>query len=221
MVEPFASRREAGRALAEALSRLHPPGDALVLALPRGGVPVAAEVASALHLPLDVYIVRKLGAPGQPELAIGAIASGGVRVLNPDLVASFGLAPGEVDRIARSELAELERRETAYREGRPPPALASRPVILVDDGLATGATMKAAIEAVRQLGANPIIVAVPVAAPETVQEFAREFPDVTLVVLRTPDPFYAVGLWYRSFPPVSDEEVRSLLRQAATRQPAP
>ncbi|WP_322796286.1 phosphoribosyltransferase [Tepidiforma sp.] len=220
MVEPFASRREAGSALAEALSRLDLPQGALLLALPRGGVPVAAEIARELDLPLDVFIVRKLGAPGQPELAIGAIASGGVRVLNPDLVASFGLAPGEVDRIARSELAELERRETAYREGRPAPAVAGRTVILVDDGLATGATMKAAIEAVRQLGAGPIIVAVPVAAPETLDEFAREFPGVTLVVLRTPDPFYAVGLWYRSFPPVSDEEVRALLREAAARRAA-
>lgn len=213
MAERFADRREAGRALGEALRRLGLPPDAVLLGLARGGVIVAAEAARALGLPLDVLVVRKLGVPGQPELAFGAIARG-IRVLNSDVVAELQLTPAQVDAVAREEQAELERREAAYRAGRPPLDLHGRTAVLVDDGLATGASMRAAIEAVRALGAARVVVAVPVAPPGACDELAARYPGFECFALRTPDPFYAVGLWYRSFPHVTDEQVTAALGAA-------
>jgi predicted phosphoribosyltransferase len=192
--------------------------DVVVLALPRGGVPVAFEVAEALDAPLDVFLVRKLGMPGHRELAMGAIASGGVRVLNEDVVRAYGIPQRAIDAVAREEEAELVRREREYRRGSPPPELAGRIVILVDDGLATGSTMRAAVQAVRQHGPARVIVAVPVGAPSTCSEFA----DVTdeTVCARTPEPFLAVGQWYEDFSQTSDDEVRALLQEHATRSRA-
>jgi predicted phosphoribosyltransferase len=210
VTERFADRREAGRLLAEALRRAGVPPGAVVLGLARGGVIVAAEVARELGLPLDVLVVRKLGVPDQPELAFGAIARG-VRVLNPDVVAELALSTETMDRVARAEAAELDRREHAYRAGRPPLDLRGRPVILVDDGLATGASMRAAIEAVQSLGAEPIIVAVPVAPPGACEELVARYPGIACLALRTPEPFYAVGLWYRTFPHTTDDEVTAAL----------
>jgi len=187
--------------------------DTVVLALPRGGVPVAAEIAHALAVPLDVFVVRKLGVPGHEELALGAIASGGVRVLNQGVVDAARMSPEAVERVARRELEEVERREAAYRGGRPPVETAGKRVILVDDGLATGATMRAAVAAVRATGPARIVVAVPIAAASTCEELAREVDEI--VCLRTPEPFYAVGLWYEDFSQTTDEEVRALLEQPA------
>lgn len=215
MAEPFASRREAGRALGEALRQLALPPDAVLLGLARGGVIVAAEAAAALGLPVDVLVVRKLGVPGQPELAFGAIASGGLRVLNDAILAEAGLTPEDVERVTRQETAELSRREAAYRAGRPPLELAGRTVVLVDDGLATGASMRVAIQAVRHAGAARVVVAVPVAPAGACAELVAAFPGIECLALRTPDPFYAVGLWYRSFPPVSDAEVTAALGAGA------
>ena len=209
----FRDRTEAGRLLADRLGAYADRPDVLVLALPRGGVPVGYEVARALHAPLDVFLVRKLGAPGHGELAMGAIASGGVRVLNEGVVRGLGVTPEEIDAAAAAEQRELERRERAYRGGRPPLDVRGRTVILVDDGLATGSTMRAAVEALRRLGPARIVVAVPVGAPETCEEFHAEADDV--VCARTPDPFYAVGLWYGDFSQTTDEEVRELLERAA------
>lgn len=210
MAQRFADRREAGRLLAEALRRAGLPPNAIVLGLARGGVIVAAEVARILALPLDVIVVRKLGVPDQPELAFGAIARG-IRVLNPQVVAELALSQETIDRVARAETAELQRRETAYRAGRPPLDLHNRPVILVDDGLATGASMRAAIEATQTLGASRIIVAVPVAPPGACQELTARYPTLECLALRTPDPFYAVGLWYRTFPHTTDDQVTAAL----------
>ncbi|GIW13432.1 MAG: phosphoribosyltransferase [Tepidiforma sp.] len=210
----FTDRREAGRLLGEALRRLGIPRDAIVLGLARGGVIVAAEVARALSLPLDVLVVRKLGVPGQPELAFGAIARG-VRVLNEDLITELRLQPADIDRVTAAEQTELERRETAYRAGRPPLDLRGRTAILVDDGLATGASMRAAVRAVRELGAARIIVAVPVAPADACAELAAREPSIECLALRTPEPFYAVGLWYRTFPHTSDAEVAEALAAAA------
>jgi len=181
--------------------------------LPRGGVPVAYEIAKALDAPLDVFVVRKLGMPGHPEFAIGAIASGGVRVLTEDVIRWYRIPDSVIDAIARQELAELERREREYRRGRPPIDLRDRVVILVDDGLATGSTMRAAVEAVRAHKPARVVVAVPVGAPSTCEEFA----DITdeIVCARTPEPFSAVGLWYRDFSQTTDEEVRALLEEHA------
>ncbi|MGE5597203.1 MAG: phosphoribosyltransferase [Hyphomicrobiales bacterium] len=208
---PFHDRREAGRALAAALPSTIRDERPVVLALPRGGVPVAFEVARALGAPLDVFVVRKLGTPGHEELAMGAIASGGVRVLNGE-VARFVHA-ADIEAVVERESRELERREREYRDGRPPVPVRGRSVVLVDDGLATGASMRAAVHALRQMEPARITVAVPVAAAETCQEFEQLVDRV--VCAATPEPFYAVGLWYEQFPATSDEEVRELLARAA------
>jgi putative phosphoribosyl transferase len=209
---PYANRRDAGRQLASHLMAYAGDLRALVLGLPRGGVPVAYEVARALEAPLDVFVVRKLGLPGHEELAMGAIATGGVRVLNEDVVQTLRIRDEEIDAVAAAEQQELERRERLYRGDRPPPDVAGRTVILVDDGLATGSTMRAAVAALRQQQPARIIVAVPVGSPETCNEFQELADDV--VCARTPDPFYAVGLWYGDFAQTSDEEVHALLENA-------
>jgi putative phosphoribosyl transferase len=213
---PFENRADAGVKLATKLSRYANRPDVLVLALPRGGVPVAYEVARALRAPLDVFIVRKLGVPGYEELAMGAIASGGVRVMNDDIARSFDFPQTVINSIARREEAELRRRERLYRGNRPAPNVHGRTVILVDDGLATGSTMRAAAVALRQMGPSKVIVAVPVAAPETCAEFRSEVDDV--ICFATPDPFMAVGAWYADFSQTSDQEVRDLLERAAFHQ---
>jgi len=207
----FRNRRDAGRFLAKRLARYAGQPDVLVLALPRGGVPVAYEVARALGAPLDLFLVRKLGLPGHEELAMGAIASGGVQVLN-ERVVSQGIPGHIIQQVARNERRELERRERAYRGNRPPPEIRGHTVILVDDGLATGATMRAAAEALRRLGPSRLVVAVPVAAPETCEEFRGEVDEI--VCGRTPEPFQAVGLWYDDFSQTTDEEVQDLLERA-------
>jgi predicted phosphoribosyltransferase len=189
-------------------------GDVIVLALPRGGVPVGYEVAQALDTPLDVFLVRKLGVPGHEELAMGAIASGGVRVLNDSILRGLRIAPRRIDEVAARELAELRRRERAYRGDRPPPDVRNKVVILVDDGLATGATMRAAAEALRRIAPRKIVIAVPAASPETCEEFRSEVDEIVCAL--TPDPFYAVGVWYEDFAATTDEEVRDLLSRAAT-----
>ncbi|HEY6212369.1 MAG TPA: phosphoribosyltransferase [Vicinamibacterales bacterium] len=211
----FKNRHEAGIELAARLKKFRGRDDVVVLGLPRGGVPVAFEVAEALDAPLDIFIVRKLGMPGYPEFAIGAIASGGVQVLSDDVIRAYGVEERAVDAVARRELAELERREREYREGRPLTSLSGRTVILVDDGLATGASMRAAVQAVRAHEPAAVIVAVPVGAPSTCQEFA-DIADET-VCARTPEPFSAVGKWYQDFSQTSDEEVRALLERHAAR----
>jgi predicted phosphoribosyltransferase/pimeloyl-ACP methyl ester carboxylesterase len=205
----FRDRAEAGRLLGERLAREGDLGDPIVLGLPRGGVPVARQVARALGAPLDVFLVRKLGFPGQPELAMGAIASGGIRVLNDELVGELRLTEELIDRVAEREEAELRRREQAYRGDRPPPDLRGKTVILVDDGLATGATMRAAVEAARTRASARVVVAIPTAPPHALRELRDRVDD--LVSLLAPDPFHAVGLWYENFREVSDDEVRSLL----------
>jgi predicted phosphoribosyltransferase len=219
MPERFRDRREAGRILASHLMHYSGRDDVIVLALPRGGVPVAYDVARALGAPLDVFLVRKLGVPGHEELAMGAIASGGVRVLNDSVVRGLRIPQRAIDEVAREEQAELERREREYRGDRTAPQVAGRTVILVDDGLATGASMRAAAEALRRLGPKRIVIAVPAAAPETCEDFRHEVDEIVCAL--TPDPFHAVGVWYEDFSATSDEEVRSLLaRAAAARRPA-
>ena len=213
----FRDRREAGRQLAQHLAAYANRPDVLVLALPRGGVPVAYEVARALHAPLDVFLVRKLGLPGHEEYAMGAVASGGVRVLNPEVVAQLHLPDEVIDIVTRRELQEIERRERAYRGDRPFPDVRGKTVILVDDGLATGSTMRAAAEALRQQGPARLVVAVPAGSPETCDEFRDEVDEVVCAI--TPEPFYAVGLWYDDFSQTTDDEVRDLL--AAARQEVP
>ena len=208
----FRDRVEAGDVLAAWLGHYAGRPEVLVLALPRGGVPVAARVAEALGAPLDVFVVRKLGVPGHEELAMGAIASGGVLVRNEEVVGKLGLGEHDLRRVAEVERRELARRERSYREGRAPPDLAGRVVILVDDGLATGSTMRAAVEAARRLGPARVVVAVPTAPASTCQHL-REVAD-EVVCATTPRPFRAVGNSYRSFPQTSDEEVRSLLEAA-------
>jgi putative phosphoribosyl transferase len=210
----FRDRSEAGDVLAGLLGRYAGRPDVLVLALPRGGVPVAARVANALEAPLDVFVVRKLGVPGHEELAMGAIATGGVRVRNEEVVGRLGLAEADLRRVAETEGRELARRERSYREGRPPPALAGRVVLLVDDGLATGSTMRAAVAAARRLRPARLVVAVPTAPASTCQRLRDEADEV--VCASTPWPFRAVGNSYRSFPQTSDQEVRDLLRAAWT-----
>lgn len=212
---PFPDRRYAGQALAERLHQLGDWAGALVLALPRGGVPVAFEVAERLGLELDILVVRKLGAPGNRELAMGAIASGGVRVMNPDVVRLSHASQVEIDATMVQETDELYRREKAYRADRPRPVIKGRAVILVDDGLATGATMRAAAEAVRKLGAMRITVAVPVAAPESVAQLERIADRV--VCLHMPYDLYAIGRWYELFDQTSDRQVVELLQQAWAR----
>ena len=206
---PLADRTAAGRSLAEVLSDYYRDEDVVVLALPRGGVPVGREVADALDADLDLILIRKLGVPLQPELAMGAIASGGVRVLNPDVVQSWRITGEDIAAVAAIEQRELERREAAYRGNRPRPVVRGRTVILVDDGVATGATMRAAIAALRQLEPAKIVVAVPVAPPDAVQALEEVADEV--VCLATPQPFFAIGSCYRDFTQVSDEEVRGLL----------
>lgn len=210
---PYADRRAAGRSLAEALGAYAGRDDVLVLGLPRGGVPVAYEVARALGAPLDVFVVRKLGVPGREELAMGAIASGGVRVVVPEVVRALGLEERDLARSAETEYRELERRERIFRGGRAAPEFAGRTVILVDDGLATGATMRAAVAALRELQPARIVVAVPIGAVETCDEL-RQLAD-EVVCGATPEPFEAVGLWYRDFTQTTDHEVQSLLAGAA------
>lgn len=210
---PFPNRRDAGRMLAQRLLHHADCRDVTVLALPRGGVPVAYEVALALHAPLDVFIVRKLGVPGYPELAMGAIASGGVQVLNDQILATLRDPQDAVARTVAAESAELRRRETLYRKDRPPHELRGRAVILVDDGLATGATMLAAVRALRERRIAACIVAAPVAAEETC-ETIRECVD-EIVCLATPGYFPGVGAFYQDFSQTTDEEVGALLEQAA------
>jgi putative phosphoribosyl transferase len=207
----FANRAEAGRLLAERLRSYAGRDDVVVLGLPRGGVPVAFEVAEALGAPLDVFLVRKLGVPGHEELALGAIATGGVRVLNPALVEQLGLEADRIEAIAAREAAELDRQERTFRGAEPPLDLEDRTVILVDDGLATGSTMRAAALAIRELNPARIVVAVPVAAEETCDAFRDVVDEIICGV--TPRPFHAVGLWYDDFSQTSDDEVRELLSE--------
>jgi putative phosphoribosyl transferase len=206
---PFRDRAQAGQLLSNKLKAYANRPGVMVLALPRGGVPVAREVARALHAPLDVFLVRKLGAPGQEELAMGAIASGGVRVLNQDVVESMGIPAHVIESVTVREVQELARRELLYRGGRPAPDVTERTVILVDDGLATGATMRAAVAALRQMKPRRIVVAVPIAAVPTRREFAREVDEI--VCLHTPEPFFSVGFWYDDFSQTTDEDIREML----------
>ena len=211
-LKTYVDRREAGRILAARLSHYANRNDVVVLALPRGGVPVGYEVASALGAPLDVFLVRKLGTPGHRELAMGAIASGGIRVLNDDVVRWYGIRDEAIETIAREEALELERREHAYRAQRPAPVLAGRVVILVDDGLATGSTMRAAAQAVRTRQPSRVVVAVPVGAKQTCLELSDIADEV--VCARMPEPFSAVGQWYLNFAQTEDDEVRELLQKS-------
>jgi putative phosphoribosyl transferase len=213
MERAFPNRAEAGRLLAEKLEKYADRNDVIVLGLPRGGVPVAYEVAKSLRVPLDVFIVRKLGVPGFEELAAGAIASGGVRVLNEDVLRALPNADEIIESVTAKETAELERREKSYRDDRPAPELRDRVVILVDDGLATGATMHAAVKALRQRGVAKIVVAVPVGPPDTCREFEDEADET--ICASTPEFFQAVGQYYEDFSQTSDEEVRDLLSRAA------
>jgi predicted phosphoribosyltransferase len=215
----FRDRRDAGRRLAAELSNYADQSDLLVLALPRGGVPVAYEVARALHAPLDVFMVRKLGVPGYEELAMGAIATGGLRVLDEELLRSLDIPREVIEHVTAIEMAELERRERQYRGDRPAPDVRGRTVILIDDGLATGSTMRAAIAALKKEGAKRIVVAVPVAPPDTCEALRAQVDDVVCAV--TPEPFRAVGLWYGDFSQTTDEEVRDLLARAASEAPSP
>lgn len=205
----FRDRTEAGRMLAKALMRHAGRDDVVVLALPRGGAPVAFEIAKALKAPLDLFLVRKLGVPGREELAMGAVASGGVRVLNEDVVRWYQVSQSTIESVTKIERQELERRERVYRGGRPMPELSKKTVILVDDGLATGTSMLAAITALRSYKPAQIIVAVPTGPAEACREFQGEADAV--VCATTPEPFWAIGAWYEDFRQVTDEEVQSLL----------
>jgi putative phosphoribosyl transferase len=209
MIRRFRDRTEAGQHLAQLLTRYAGRADVLVLALPRGGVPVAFAVAQALQAPLDVLVVRKLGLPGQEELAMGAIASGGVRVLNDEVVNSLQVPKTVIDRVAAMEQAELERRERVYRGGRPAPVLRDQTVVLVDDGLATGTTMRAAIAAIRAQQPAQLIVAIPVAAADSLAALPPLVDELICVI--APETFYAIGLWYEDFSPTTDAEVCALL----------
>jgi len=213
MERAFPNRAEAGRRLAEKLEQYAGRDDVIVLGLPRGGVPVAYQVAQRLGVPLDVFIVRKLGVPGFEELAAGAIASGGVRVLNEDVLRALPNADEIIESVTAKETAELERREKSYRDDRPAPELRDRVVILVDDGLATGATMHAAVKALRQRDVAKIVVAVPVGPPDTCREFEDEADET--ICATAPEFFQAVGQYYEDFSQTSDEEVRDLLSRAA------
>ena len=212
MTRLFRDRQEAGVALAAQLARFGNDPSVVVLGLPRGGVPVAYEVARALHVPLDVFVVRKLGVPGHRELAMGAIASGGVRVLNPDVVNALGIPPNMIDAVADQEQKELERQQRDYRGDGPFPDLKGRTVIVVDDGLATGSTMRAAVKALRLMEPRRIVVAAPVAAAETCRSLAKEADE--MVCVNTPEAFHAVSLWYQEFSQTTDDEVRALLKSA-------
>lgn len=218
MILQFRDRIEAGQLLADRLQAYADHPDVLVLALPRGGVPVAFEVASALHVPLDVFVVRKLGVPGHRELAMGAIATGGVRVLNQEVVQGIGIPEWVIDRVEAEEQQELAWREQTYRGDRPAPLVRDRTIILIDDGIATGSTMRAAIAALKQQHPARLVVAVPTAPLETCAELRAEVDEV--VCLITPEPFYAVGFWYEDFSQTSDAEVRDLLALAEHAQVA-
>ena len=211
-MERFTDRRDAGRLLAQKLSAYAGQTDVTVLALPRGGVPVAYEVAIALHAPLDIFLVRKLGLPGREELAIGAIASGGIRVLNEDIIRVLSVPEEVINIVARNELQELQRREHNYRGNRPPPEIRGRKIILVDDGLATGASMRAAIAGVRAQHPTRIVIAVPAAAPELCNAFESEVDE--MVCEMTPEPFYGLSRWYKDFSQTTDAEVRMFLEEA-------
>jgi putative phosphoribosyl transferase len=205
----FKDRFDAGRKLAKRLAAYADDPDVIVLALPRGGVPVGYEVARTLHVAFDVYLVRKLGTPGREELAMGAIATGGVRVLNDDVLRYLDIPEETIDQVTRKEAKELRRREQLYRGDRPPPVLKDKKVILVDDGLATGSTMRAAFQAVQRQEPKRVVVAVPVAPPSTCEELAELVHAVVAVI--TPEPFQAVGMWYEDFSQTTDEEIRQLL----------
>jgi predicted phosphoribosyltransferase len=212
---PFENRTQAGRLLGQALTRYAKHPEVIVLALPRGGVPVGFEVARMIGAPLDIMLVRKLGTPGQEELAMGAIASGGVCILNDEIVAAIDISQEDIEAAAATERQELERRERAYRGNQPPPAIENHCVILVDDGLATGASMLAAVAALKRQKPSSIVVAIPVAPFDTVQRLQEQADDV--VCLATPEPFSAVGRWYREFTQTSDDVVKSLLAHAWAR----
>lgn len=215
----FHDRTHAGRILAQRLDAYAKRPDVVVLALPRGGVPVAFEVARALGAPLDVFVVRKLGVPGHEEFAMGAIATGGVFVLNHEIVRALGLPDQVIEAVAARERQELERRERLYRDDRPALDVRGKTVILIDDGLATGATMYAAVQALRHMQPATIVVAVPVASPETCHAFVAEVDEIVCAV--TPQRLRAVGLWYEDFPQTTDEEVRAYLARSAQAQPGP
>jgi predicted phosphoribosyltransferase len=212
MITRFRDRRDGGQRLAADLHAYAGRTDVVVLALPRGGVPVGYEVAATLGAPLDVFVVRKLGLPGHEELAMGALASGGVRILDEELICLARVTPAEVSRVTSAEQAELERRERRYRGDRPFPDLRGKTAVLVDDGLATGSTMRAAVTALRIEGPTRIVVAVPVAAAETCDALRTLADDVICAV--TPEPFHAVGLWYDDFSQTTDDEVRELLERS-------
>jgi predicted phosphoribosyltransferase len=214
----FRNRTEAGQWLAQRLDEYAGRDDVVILALPRGGVPIGYEIARRLRVPLDVFLVRKLGVPWHPELAMGALAGGGVRVLNEEVVRAYGIPPQVIDTVAAREQEELNRRAREYRGERPFPLLEGRTIILVDDGLATGSTMRAAIAAVRTQNPATIVVAVPVAAAQTCEDIRREAHRI--VCLQTPEMFSAVGAWYDDFAQISDDEVRGLLAAAASTMPA-
>ncbi|HEX9388866.1 MAG TPA: phosphoribosyltransferase [Anaerolineales bacterium] len=211
-MERFKDRRDAGRVLARKLSAYKGQTDVIVLALPRGGVPVGYEVALALHAPLDIFLVRKLGLPGREELAIGAIASGGIRVLNNDIIRVLNVPEEVINIVARNELQELQRREHSYRGESSTPDIRDRKVILIDDGLATGASMRAAVIGVRAQHPARIIIAVPAASPEMCNAF--EFEVDEMVCGMTPEPFYGLSRWYEDFSQTTDEEVRMFLKEA-------
>ena len=206
---PFRDRVQAGQLLSRKLKHYADRPDVIVLALPRGGVPLGREIGRLLNVPLDVFLVRKLGTPGQEELAMGAIASGGLRVLNDEVVEALHVPAHVIDAVTTRELRELARRERLYREGRVAPDVTGRVLILVDDGLATGSTMRAAVAALRQAKPMRIVIAVPVAAAPTCSELGREVDE--MVCLHTPEPFYSVGFWYEDFSQTSDEDIRQML----------
>lgn len=208
----YRDRVDAGKQLAKRLTDYADRDDVLVLALPRGGVPVAYEVAKSLRVPLDIFLVRKLGVPGHEELAMGAISTGGVRVLNDDVVSYLGIPGDVIDAVAAGELKELERRERAYRGNLPEPDVRGKTVILIDDGLATGSTMRAAAAALRQQNPARIIVAVPVSAPQICDEYRMGVDEI--ICAKTPEPFLGVGMWYEDFSQTTDDEVRALLSKA-------
>jgi predicted phosphoribosyltransferase len=213
----FENRIEAGKKLAEKLRMYADQPDTLVLALPRGGVPTAYAVAETLHIPLDVFLVRKLGVPGNEELAMGAIASGGVRVLNQDVVSYLNIPAAAIEEVSAREMKELERRERAYRGHRSQPEISGKTIILVDDGMATGTTMRAAVAALREHQPKRIVVAVPVAARTTCEAFEGMADDIVCICDDTPESFFAVGLWYEDFTQTTDEEVREYLSRADER----